>query len=228
VWFTVWHPPSCSHGYPLRIALFDLAFGETGELSYASPAMAPLGNTHAPPSGWLGRGGTLCDRPISSEWLWLKHMYHFNLMDPNRRCTDRWPWFNLAYPFDQKNRGRSIRIPWPRFGLGHFKSRPWIGDLAAEIRTNLPLRFIKSEPSTFNPTARINRYPLRPGYFSKEPSDFSAINPPSCAGKAESYVILWVRPCVLCYCVRSPELRENRRNEFRKWISNIKRIPELI
>jgi hypothetical protein len=160
VWFTVWHPPSCSHGYPLRIALFDLVFGETGELSYASPAMAPPGNTHAPPSGWLGKGGTLCDRPISSEWLWLKHMYHFNLIDQNRRCTNRWPWFNLAYPFDQKNRGRSIRIPWPRFDLGRFKSMPWIGDPAAEIRTNLPLRFIKSEPSTFNPTARISRYPF--------------------------------------------------------------------
>jgi hypothetical protein len=55
---------------------------------------------------------------------------------------------------------------------------PWIGDLAAEIRTNLPLRFIKSEPSTFNPTAVNGLYPFG-HHFAKEPLLVFRFNPQS-------------------------------------------------
>jgi hypothetical protein len=68
----------------------------------------------------------------------------------------------------------------------------------------------------YDPTAQIPPYPFGRDLFTKETPNFRRINLQYPSGVAVSGRFCMLNPELPGYCVRSPELRENRKNEFRK------------
>jgi hypothetical protein len=138
-----------------------------------------------------------------SERLRFNHKYRFNLIDQNCRLTDGRPWFNQAYPF-----GVWIRIVdlWSHGSEQIGLHKIWVVQSWSKDPEPIPVRWVSDLIRAISQESddQIWSVSLCRALFWKSPWYFSIWTRRPVRGKPESWEILWVRPRVLCYCVRSP------------------------